>query len=162
MTQKFIRKFADFHRIRSLGNWIWLKAANPKMWTLAMCATYALLISGWVPAIIDPPNSLQGAVGMVIMYIIASMVVIGSVAGVGSAFWGVFKVEKWAVLAVGIGIIMYVLVVQGLHWTTEGNRLPQAQTIAALIPTFVARFVHVTRKRRADDDELLIHKRPID
>lgn len=145
--------------LRSVVDWILRKAAIPKFWTISMCATYILLFIGWVPAIINPPTTLTGVWGLIVMYMVASLVLVGSFTGVFSAFWGVFRVEKWSVLTVASGIIMYYLVVQGLHWTSEGNRLPQAQTIGALIPTFIARFVWVTSKGKADAEELLISKR---
>lgn len=117
-------------------------------------------MGGWIPAIIQPPGSLENAFGVAIMYILSAMVVVGSATGVFSAFYGVFKVEKWSVVMVGAGLLMYIFVVHYLHWTTDGNRLPQAQTITALMPTFVVRFIHVTRNHRADNDELLISKDP--
>lgn len=137
---------------------LWQKAATPKLWTLAMVATYISLVVGWIPAIINPPNSLSGVWGIATMYVIAFTIVVGSIFGMFSAFFGVFRVEVWAVLTAGAGILMYFGVVHGLHWFTEGsgNRLPQAQTIGALLPTFIARFVWVTRQHHADDEELLL------
>lgn len=143
-------------------SWVWVKAAIPKLWTLTICATYIILIPGWIPAIINSPGSLEGVVGMAVMYIIAAMITVGALTGVVSAFCGIFRVEKWSVVLVSIGILLYVGVVYYLHWTGEGNRIPQAQTILALLPTFIARFVHVTRRHSADQDELFIHKKPAD
>lgn len=149
------RLFCQFDR---LANWVWERAAIPKLWTLTICFTYILLITGWVPAIFDPPNTLSSAFGIAVMYIIASTVVIGAISGVIAAFWGIFKVEVWSVLLVGTGILMYWCVVQGLHWYTEGNRLPQAQTVLALLPTFIARFVWVLRQPEANANELFVHR----
>lgn len=141
---------------RVLDN-LWNKVAHPKLWTIAMVSIYAILIGAWIPALIKPPGSLEGVVGLASMYLIASLIIVGAVTGIPSALIARFSVERWSVVCVGVGIIMYVVIIGILHWSSEGNRLPQGGTIAALLPTMIARWVHVTRRPIGEDEEAIIH-----
>lgn len=135
---------------------VWAKIAVPKIFTITMVGTYLLLLTGWGPGLVDPPNSLEGLIGLVSIYLVSALIVIGAVTGVPTAVVGQHRVEKFSVLAVLVGVLMYVLMIHILHWTGTGNRLPQAQTILALSPVLVARLVWVWRRPVAPADEVLI------
>lgn len=89
------------------------------------------------------------------MYMIGLLVVAGAASGIPAAFAGVFRVERWSVIAVGTGVFMYVLIIHYLHFSETGNRLPQAQSIAALLPVLAARLHHVWGKPVGSDEETL-------
>lgn len=135
---------------------LWAKIALPKIFTLTMVGTYLILLSGWVPGLIDPPNSLEGLIGLASIYIVSALIVIGASTGIPTAVVGQHRVERLSVLAVLAGVLMYVLMIHILHWTGEGNRIPQAQTVLALSPVLVARLVWVWRRPVASEDEALI------
>lgn len=156
MSQKYIRKAAGWVASRYWIQWFWSKLAHPKTWTITIICTYAILIYAWVPAVINPPNSLEGLVGLVTMYLIASLILIGCVTGIPSAIYGRFRIEKWSVLLVLSGVILYVIIIHTLHFTTEGNRLPQGGTIAALTPAFMMRLAHVIGRPVSEKHESLI------
>lgn len=141
---------------RRISAWAWSKVAIPKIFTLTMVFTYLFLLPGWTWGLITPPNSLEGVVGLVSIYLISVLIVAGAGIGIPAAIAGQNRVERWSVLAVLVGIGMYVVIVHILHWGSEGNRLPQASTIQALAPLLTARLIWVWRRPVAATEEVLI------
>ena len=157
MPKRIILKARQWTAIDRFFHWIWGKIAHPKFWSATMVAMYIILVSAWIPALLNPPSSLEGTVGLVTMYLIASLIVVGAATGAPSAFFGRFSVERWSVVCVGLGIVLYLVVIYTLHWTTGGNRLPQGGTIGALLPGLIGRWVHVSKGSTARENEML-HK----
>lgn len=141
---------------RRVSAWAWSKVAIPKIFTLTMVFTYLFLLPGWIWGLINPPNSLEGVVGLVSMYFISVLIVVGAAVGIPAAIAGQNRVERWSTLAVLVGIGMYVVIIHILHWGSEGNRLPQASTIQALAPLLSARLFWVWRRPVAAAEEVLI------
>ncbi|GAA4923553.1 hypothetical protein [Nesterenkonia rhizosphaerae] len=135
--------------------WVWGRIAHPKIVTIATLATYAWLLYGWVPGLINPPSSLEGMAGTLSMYIIGGMVVLGAGLGIPVALVGQNRVERWTVKAIIAGIAMYVVVIHLLHFGGPGNRLPQAGTIGALLGPLALRLIHVYKRPIASGEEVI-------
>ena len=144
---------------RMISAWAWRRVALPKIFTLTMVFVYLFLLPGWIMGIFDPPDTLQGMVGLVSMHLISVLIVIGALTGIPAALAGQNRVERWSIIAIFTGVGMYLTIVLIIHSLGLGNRLPQASTIMALTPILAARLYWVYRRPIAASEEVLMPHR---
>lgn len=125
----------------------WYRIQEPRTLKVFYLAVYLLAVWVGMVTLINPPTSIEGALGSAITAFWAGFIVIG---GVGAAltvlpgWWWVEKLSVWLILC---GIAIYQGVVIWLHIAgAEGSsRLTQAGFIAFAALLFILRLI-LTRK----------------
>lgn len=149
MVTRFEYPDCAWGRVRCALRRAWLRVSEPRVVSLLFALIYVGLALGGVSALFDPPLTAPGAAGGFAMVTLAAMLVFGGVVGAPSALWGVWWLERVALLSVGLSAAIYGGVVAILHMTGEGNRLLQLSFIVGVLLVQLVRW-HMIRVRPYD------------
>ncbi len=123
---------------------LWLRVQEPRSVSVVYWLIYVILGAGGLYALVEPPSSLEGEIGIVAMSMLASLLVIGGTVGAIAALPGWYWMERFAVGAVASSAAIYLVIVVILHFQQPtGNRLLQAAFVASLMLTQWPRWVRV-------------------
>lgn len=139
MTQHFIRKNAGWGWPKRL----WAKVHEPRAVAVIQALIYTVLCVGGVTALINAPNTLEGAIGEGAMTTLAIILAVSCTLGVPAALFGIQWLEQiivWGVFASGV---IYALIIIGLHYGTTGNRLLQLSFVIAVTLYQVMRYIRI-------------------
>ena len=127
----------------------WLKVHQPRVIAITYTAAYTVLTYAGVTALIDPPTSLEGAVGALSMGTLAALLVLGGALGAPSALLGLWWLERVAVIAVSISAGIYGGIILTLHMIGTGNRQLQLGFVLFVLLMQLIRW-HRIRERPYD------------
>src|SRR5690625_7936790 len=102
---------------------MWRMVREPRVISVLYFLIYLAFLAGGLSALIDPPRSIEGAIGSFSMYGLAGMLTFGGLIGAPSALVGIWWVEKLAVISVGMCVFIYCGMSTALHFISEVTRV---------------------------------------
>ena len=129
----------------------WLRVHQPRVISALYCIIYTLLLLGGISALIDPPRSIEGAIGASAMTTLALLLVLGGTLGAPSALLGAWWLERVAVLSIGASAGIYGAIIVVLDATGAGNRQLQLSMVLVVLLMQAVRW-HRIRVRPYDPD----------
>lgn len=139
MTQHFIRKNAGW----SWPKRIWARVHEPRAVAVIQALIYIVLCVGGITALINAPNTIEGAIGEGAMTTLAIILAVSCALGVPAALFGIQWLEQIVVWGVFSSGVIYALIIIGLQYGSTGNRLLQLSFVVAVILYQVMRFIRV-------------------
>ena len=104
---------------------LWERVHQPRVISVIYFLIYLCMLGGGFAALVDPPGSIQGAIGAGSMTTLAGLLAFGGLIGAIASLPGIWWLERTAVLSIGLAAALYGGIVATLHWTETGNRLLQ-------------------------------------
>ena len=113
---------------------LWLRVHQPRVISALYCAIYTIMLLGGISALIDPPRSIEGAIGTAAMTTLASLLTLGGALGAPSALVGAWWLERLAVVSVGFSAAIYASIIITLDiQATTGNRDLQLSMVVVVL-----------------------------
>lgn len=136
-------------RLRAL----WSKVNEPRVIAASHALVYFALFSAGLYALVNPPGTVDHAIGPVAMNLLAGILTLGGLIGVPTALYGSWWLERTAVGLVALALSLYLIVVLWMQYdSTSGNRLLQAAAIFGLIVLHFPVRWHRVKQRPWDPD----------
>ena len=139
MTQKHIRIGAGW----SWPKRIWARVHEPRAVAVIQALIYIVLCVGGITALINAPNTIEGAIGEGAMATLAIVLAVSCTLGVPAALFGIQWLERIVVWGVFSSGVIYALIIIGLQYGSTGNRLLQLSFVVAVTLYQVMRFIRV-------------------
>lgn len=119
---------------------------------------YSLAAMGGLSALIDPPSTVEGAIGALAMAILASMLLLGGVVGAPAALLGVWRFERTAVIAIGSAAAIYGLTIIVRQFSMPGSRILHLSFVLIVLLMQYVRWQRIKRRpydpaRGLEDDD---------
>lgn len=131
---------------------LWHRVHEPRVIAVAMCVGYVALAVGGASALLNPPTSIEGQIGATAMATLAGLLTFGGVIGAVAVLPGRYWLERNAVLAIGVAVSIYALIVATLQVTsTSGNRILQLSILLFAAAGLVVRWQRI-KDRPYDPD----------
>ena len=127
----------------------WRRVHEPRTVAIAQTLIYVAFAYGAFTALVDPPRTVEGAIGESSMMTLAIMLLFGGLLGAPSALLGAWRWERVAMLPTGLATVLYGLIIFSLNITQSGNRQLQLMMVVTVF------LQHIIRWRR-------IRQRPFD
>ncbi|HLS14138.1 MAG TPA: hypothetical protein VK095_06460 [Beutenbergiaceae bacterium] len=132
---------------------LWSKVNEPRVIAASHALVYFALFSAGLYALVNPPSTVDYAIGQPAMYLLAGILAAGGAIGVPTALWGTWWLERTAVGLVALALSLYLIVVLWMQYdSTSGNRLLQAAAIFGLIVLHFPVRWHRVKQRPWDPD----------
>jgi len=124
---------------------LWRKVREPRVISTLTSIAYLVGTIGGLSVMIEPPTTLEGAIGVTAMRLIAFSLTLGGLIGVPTSLFGVWWLERIAVLFVALATVLYASVVITLHLTEPGNRILQSAFLVVVFLSQIARWhrIHI-------------------
>lgn len=125
--------------IRRAAGWPWWKRAwakvhEPRVIAVTQAVVYLLLGGVGAYARINPPSTIEGAIGATAMTLLAGLLVFGGlIIGWWTALLGIHWLERFAVVSVACSAGIYAYIIFSLHLLESGNRLLQLGFVLAVL-----------------------------
>lgn len=139
------------YRLKRSGLTLWQLVREPRVISVAYFFVYFSLFIGGLTALIDPPRTVEGAIGTFSMMTLAGMLAFGGLLGAPAALVGIWWAERVAVLSVAMSALIYGGIVVVLHALGDGNRLLQLSFVVAVLLMQLVRW-HRIKERPYDPD----------
>ena len=124
---------------------IWMLIEEPRVRRVLWSVAYLLLTAGGIATLLNPPVSVEQAVGPFLAYLWGGMVTVGGAVGAWSTLTRWWVAERAAILLCWHGALIYLALTIYNHAAGGGNRLPQAAFIAFALVAFAIRFYDIRR-----------------
>lgn len=121
----------------------WGRVKEPRVITFLTWLGYVALTIVGAYALVNPPSTVEGALGPFAMYATAGMVFAGGLAGVAGTLPGWREMERLGIASILGGSAIYSTLVLILHFTEDGNRSFQAGFIIFGITSLASRWVRI-------------------
>lgn len=128
---------------------LWGKVHQPRVIAATYAVLYLVLAWGGVAALIDPPSTIEGALGDVSMTVLSALLVLAGITGTPSALVGAWWLERIAVMSVAFSASLYGFVVVVKQFTSPGNRQLQLAFIITVLLLQLVRW-HRIKERPYD------------
>lgn len=122
---------------------IWSKVKEPKTISILVSVAYFIGAIGGASVYMETPQTLEGVMGVYAMNVLAGMLVFGGALGTPTALFGIWWLERVAIVSVTFASVLYLTVVIGLHALEPGNRLLQAAFISVVMLTQIVRWIRI-------------------
>lgn len=123
---------------------LWYRMREPRVKKAAMALLYACATLVGVSTVLNPPTSIEGAIGIVLAHAWGALYLVGGLMGLGSVFQGWWWAERLGVYGIMLGVAIYLGVIIHLHLASEiGNRLPQYWAISITLPGLAYRLTDI-------------------
>jgi len=121
--------------------WLWLRVQEPRKQSVAYFLIYLLttMLGGAILA--DPPHSLQGTIGEVLVIVWAAMLVLGGGTGLLTVLQGWWWLERAGAVLCGFAMTVYSVAVLALPVTQFSLRLATLSFVALGLMLFVVRIL---------------------
>lgn len=139
------------YRLKRSGLTLWHLVREPRVISVAYFFVYFSLFIGGLTSLIDPPRTVEGAVGTFSMVTLAGMLAFGGLLGAPAALVGIWWVERVAVVSIAVSALIYGGIVTVLHAEGDGNRILQLSFVAAVLLMQLVRW-HKIKERPYDPD----------
>lgn len=119
-------------RARRRNPWrvAWLALHQPRVVTATMILVYAMFSAAGALALLHPPTSIEGVLGVALVYVWAGMLTACGLTGLSSAPLGVWFIERFAVMLGGGGLIIYAATIVALQvQSSSGQRFTQTGVV---------------------------------
>jgi len=133
----------------------WRLVNEPKGITLLVFAGYLVLTWGGASALLDPPNTVENAVGVVGMFLLSVSFVAGGLIGALTCLPGWNWLERGGVLLTGFAGLLYCGLALYLGATSSGNRDLQVSLILFAVLMLAGRALWIWNRpyaRRRDEN----------
>lgn len=117
---------------------LFMKIAEPRIFRLLQFGVYILLSVAGIGVLFDTPDSIQEVLGNFLIYIFGGFVAVGSILGAFAVLPGIWWLERVALLALGTGVLMYVVITISLGVSIVGLTV-----YIAFILTFIQRWTEI-------------------
>ena len=136
---------------------LWTKIHEPRVISVAHAYTYLVLTAVCLYALVNPPNSIEGAIGDAAMYLLAGIGATGAALGVPTALAGIWWLERTACAMIMLTSGIYLAVIIGLQVTSDygSNRWLQAGFVNAVLVLHFVRW-HRVKQRPYDPDRVIM------
>lgn len=124
---------------------LWLRIQEPRIVSLLQFVVYLAAIAAGTSALLDPPRSIEGAMGPLLTTLWTAMLIGGGTLGAVGVLPGIWWVERPAVILCFGAAVIYAVTVLGLNAATPGNRLVQVFMVAIVALHFAARWFRIRR-----------------
>lgn len=132
---------------------LWSRVNEPRVIAASHALVYFALLNAGLYALVNPPGTVDHAIGPVAMNLLAGILAAGGAIGVPTALWGTWWLERTAVALVTLALTLYLLVVLAMQYSSDGgNRFLQAATILGLLVLHFPVRWHRVRQRPWDPD----------
>ena len=132
---------------------LWQRINQPRVVATSHAAVYLALMAAGAYSLINPPSTVDHAIGPVAMNLLAGILTLGGLIGVPTALYGSWWLERTAVGLVALALSLYLIVVLWMQYdSTSGNRLLQAAAIFGLIVLHFPVRWHRVKQRPWDPD----------
>lgn len=125
---------------------LWLKVHQPRVIAATYAALYLTLAWGGTTALIDPPSTIEGTLGVAAMTILALLLVLAGITGAPSALIGAWWLERIAVMSVAFSAGLYGTVVFVRQLADSGNRQLQLSFIVAILLMQLVRWHRIKQR----------------
>ena len=134
---------------------LWSKINEPRVVSIAHAYVYLVLTAVCLYALINPPNSIEGAIGDAAMYLLAGIGATGAALGTPTALAGIWWLERTACAMIMLTSVIYLGVIIGLQVTSasDSNRWLQAGFVNAVLVLHFVRWYRV-KQRPYDPDRV--------
>lgn len=102
---------------------------------------YLCLAGAGITALMDPPRTFIDAMGYDLTFFWGGFLTLGGLAAAASCPRGWWFLERIALVPAIGGTVLYLAIILTQHFTTSGNRLPQACIVLAITLTLVIRMI---------------------
>ena len=135
---------------------LWLKINEPRIVSVTHALVYFVLMSAGLYALINPPNSVEGAAGDLAMTLLAGTLAIGGAIGVPTSLAGIWWLERTAVALVLLasGVYLGIIIALQVTSTSGSNRWMQASFVFSVLALNVVRW-HRVKDRPYDPDRTI-------
>lgn len=147
--------------MREFLNTLWSRVSEPRIVSMLRWVMYMALLLGGITAIVDPPRSLTGEIGTYAMVSLATLLAFGGLIGAVAVLPGAWWLERIALLAIILALLIYGGVIIGLQFTQPGNRLLQLSMVLGLTMSQFVRWARISARpydpelRNADETTAL-------
>lgn len=121
---------------------LWDALHEPRVVTVIYLVAYLVALGMGAVTLINPPATIEGALGFITPFW-GAFLALGGAVGAVACPRGVWWLERVGMGAVLIGLGMYVGTAVALHVQSSGNRLAQVGAITLAILLFLARWAHI-------------------
>lgn len=127
---------------------LWQMVNEPRIVSTLHAAAYLVLAVVGMYALVNPPNSIEGAVGEVAMRLLAGVLTAGGVLGVPTSLAGIWWLERTAVALVCLASAIYLLIIIGLQLQSPPgtNRFLQAGFVSVVLLLHIVRWHRVLER----------------
>ena len=132
---------------------LWSKVNEPRIIAASHALVYFALLNAGLYALVNPPGTVDHAIGPLAMNLLAGILAAGGAIGVPTALWGTWWLERTAIGLVVLALCLYLLTTLWMQYSSDGgNRFLQAATILGLIVLHFPVRWHRVRQRPWDPD----------
>jgi len=130
----------------------WQRVHEPRVVSATHALVYLVLLAAGLYALVNPPSTVDYAIGQPAMYLLAGILATGGAIGAPTALTGIWWLERTAVSLVILASGIYLAVILALQVTSgSGNRLLQAGYVFSVLALHIVRW-HRVRQRPYDPD----------
>lgn len=119
----------------------WARISEPRVLRVLFWIGYAFTLYMGVVTLTNPPTTIEGVLGPVLSVSWALFWLVGGVTGMSTVLVGWWEIERYAVAASVVGVLIYGSVVFSLHFTSTGSRLTQLGPLGIALLFFAIRLV---------------------
>lgn len=119
--------------------------AEPRVARVIQFGVYLAILGAGLAALVDPPRATVGVLGPALTFLWASFLILGGLLGAVAVLPGIWWLERAAVIATGVGVAMYGVVVLSLQLEPPSGRLTQLAVIVALLLSQAHRWTQIRR-----------------
>lgn len=132
---------------------IWSRIHEPRVVAVLLFTQYTILAAAGTYALVEPPNSIEGEIGSLAMYMLAALLTLGGLIGSVAVLPGIYWLERFAVGSVFWAALIYLVIILVLHVQAPvGNRLLQAGIVAYVVLQQPIRWTRIRERPYRPED----------
>ena len=119
---------------------IYLKIAEPRAIRVAQFGVYICMLAAGIAILINTPQRFEGAIGVVMVYVLGCFITFGALAGAVSVLPGIWWLERVGIIALVTGLSIYAVILAAL------GAAPLTVIVGvAFMFTFIQRWLEIRR-----------------
>lgn len=127
---------------------LFMRIAEPRIFRLLQFGVYICLGIAGFGVLFDPPGSFTSVLGDTLVNVFGSFVALGAILGGLAVLPGIWWLERVGLLALGTGVLMYVVLVISL-----GSSIVGVILYMAFILTFIQRWTEIRSSQLAPRED---------